>query len=117
AGDTQGLIFSFYTNPQKPDSGHAQLKIKNHANPSEFTILNFYAVTDSAYTGIKKDESPVPLVSVYPNPLVRHGTIDLKNYRRNHPGAAVVFTLFDLSGRRVKTIDCAGADSFLLSRD
>src|ERR1041385_8032647 len=70
AGDTQLLVFTFYTNSQKPDSGHAQLKIKNAANPSEFRILNFYAITDSAFTGVKENESAAPLISVYPNPLL-----------------------------------------------
>ena len=93
------------------------MKFKNAGNPSEYSIMSFYALSDSALTGIAENSSGVIPVKVFPNPFNSTAVVSLKNYRLVHGNIPLDFIMYDLLGNAVLHKDGITANELTLNRN
>jgi hypothetical protein len=104
------MYFSKYGTPTS-DTAHTKMLFRNVDNPLNAFTQNYYAtlnstILDVIYISISTD------ILIYPNPVRSHSVLYLKNTQ----GVIFSFTLFDIYGRPVRTIQNINEPQIVIER-
>lgn len=101
--DTQSFTFYFYTDPNLPGNGNAEVTFTNLFNPNNVTTKEYYAHTSTALGTAKINAKEK--FNVSPNPAIDHIDVSFTEARKE------TVILCDMEGRQIRKETCYNCKS------